>query len=112
MADPGVYPGLATRLMCRKLVDHGEPKPGTLTHRLGREEWIKSARHHLRRHTRTGVAHGNGHIVTWRHVLAPRRRLIEQDVGGLDRKPAAILHGIAGIDAQIKQGVSQLVGVT
>ena len=42
-------------------------------------------------------------------LAAPR--LVQPDVGGLDRQPAAVGHRVAGVDAQVQQRVFKLVGI-
>ena len=44
-----------------------------------------------------------------RHFLLAGEALIEPVVGGLDGQPAAIGHGVAGVDAQVEQRAFELV---
>ena len=110
LADLGIDPDLPARL-AREAIDHRQAQPGALAERLGREERLERlgddlrascrCRYRSRRSRHTGrPADPAG---------APRaRRAI---VGGLDRQLAAVGHGIARVDAEVENGVFELVGV-
>jgi hypothetical protein len=72
------------------------------------KERIKRLGDHLRRHPGAGVGDRQGKVFPFRHVLPLPGAAIDPRVAGLDRDPAALRHRVAGVDAQVEQGVFQL----
>ena len=90
-------------------VDHAESQTAALAGFLGGEERLESAFQRLGRHAHAGVADRQYDIRPGPH-LGLRRGVIlfDQDVGGFQRKSAALGHGVAGVDHQVEQGVLEL----
>ena len=87
---------------------HGEAEAGALADALGGEERLGGVREGLRVHARAGVGDGEADIAAGRQV--GRRLVTVLRVGG-DGQPAAIGHGVPGIDREIEDGELELVGV-
>src|SRR5690606_18441699 len=91
-------------------VDLREAETGAVALRLGGEEGLERPRRHCRRHARARVAHDDADMLA---RLAVRLALLlgDEEVGGGDREPAAIRHGIARIDGEVEERALELVGV-
>ena len=65
------------------------------------------------RHARAGIGHRQHDILPVRELAAMLAgvTLVEIGVGGLDREPAALGHGVARVDREIDDGVFELVGI-
>src|ERR1700704_1511370 len=88
-----------------KAIDHAEAESGALADLLGREEGLKNPIPYFRRHPAAGVRDGQPDI---RSGQAPGHgSLIQNDVPGLDLEYAAVRHGIARIQGQVKESSLQ-----
>jgi hypothetical protein len=65
-------------------IDHRQAEPGALADRLGGEERIEGARHHIGRHAGAGVANAQRHILAGRQIGLAGRLSVEMAIGGLD----------------------------
>src|SRR5260370_11768274 len=84
-----------------KAVDHAEAEPGTLADLLGREEGLKNPILYFRRHPGAGVC--DGHLYIQSGQAPGHGSLVWDDVPRLDLKYAAVWHGIAPIQRQVKE---------
>ena len=84
-----------------KAIDHAEAKSGTLADLLGREEGLKHPISHFGRHPAAVVRDGQPNIRSGR---APgHASLVQNDVPRLDLEYAAIRHGVAPIQGEVKE---------
>ena len=89
-----------------------QPQPGALAHVLGRKKWLEQFRLDFRWNARTGVGDAQTGIGTRPGAWYLLRRLFgEHDIGGAKGEYSTARHGIAGVDAQVQQGLIQLRGV-
>ena len=58
-----------------------------------------------------GVGDGDADIIAGRQRRRVRGHAVEPRIGGGDGEPAAIRHGVAGVDGEIEQRAFQLVGI-
>ena len=110
LARLGINPHLTARL-ARETIDHRQAQTRSLAHRLGREEGLERALHDLRRHARSGVGDAQRDVLAGLQVQRDAAAGVDPAVGGLDRQPTAIGHGVAGVDAEVEQRVFQLVRI-
>ena len=90
-------------------VDRRQPEAGALADFLGREERLEDLVDDVDRNAGAGVADVDPHVVGRRHALVGqplgfRRRYIR----GPHREPAAIGHGVAGVDGEIDDHLLEL----
>ena len=107
LARLGEDPDRSSRLP-REAVDHRQPQPCSMAHRLGGVERLEGARNGLLRHAGARIGDAQRHIAARRKIPLPGCRLFKLDIGCPDGQPAAFGHGIAGVDAQVQDGVLQL----
>ena len=91
---------------------HAEPEAGAPPDLLGREERFEHAVEQRRRNAGAGVADRDHHVMAWRDLAVHASvTFVEDDVAGLERKLAAVRHGVARIDGQVEDGGGELVGI-
>ena len=88
-----------------------QAEPGALPWRLGSEERIEGARHHLGRHAHAVVAHAQLQVVARRQAFGRRVGRGQCEIPGADPQPAAAAHRIARIDRQVQQCQVELQGL-
>ncbi len=66
---------------------------------------------HLTGHAHASVLDSNAQVVAWRQVQALGVGRFEIGVFAADPQGAAQRHGVTGVDAQVEQGVLQLLRV-
>jgi hypothetical protein len=93
--------------------EHGrQAEAGALTDRLGGEERLEDPGPGRRLHADAGVADRQHHVPAGAGAeLGGGVGLVELDVGGLDGQPAAVGHGVAGVDHQVHQHLLELAGI-
>jgi len=93
-------------------VGGGQAEPRTLTSRLRCEEWLKDARSDFGADADSGIADSEDHIRSGHNVeMIACIEGIDVNVGSLDRKGAAIGHGIPRVDNQVHDDLLDLAGV-
>ena len=107
LIDLGMDARLAAGL-AHETVDHRQAQPCAHPDRLGGEEGIEGLGDHLGRHAAAVVGHREGDVFARFQVADPGHARIQRPVGGLDEDATALGHGVAGIDAEVEQGVFQL----
>ncbi len=91
--------------------DHRQAEASSLAGRLGRVEGIERSREDVRGHATPTVGDTDRDILTGRHVLLARGRLINPRVRRLDRNAPPVRHGVSRIDAEIQDGAFKLVWI-
>ena len=89
-------------------VGGGQPETGAVPARPGGEERFERPPERVGIHPDACVGHPD------RHVAAGGERqgaLGQRDVGGLDRQPSAVGHGVATVDRHVHQHLVELAGV-
>ena len=102
-----------TTALLGEAVDHGKSQAGSLSDRLGGEEWIDRFGHHVRRHPGSRVRNADDDVVAWFNIVLERRcnAASRSSIRRFDRQPTAIRHGVARIDGEIQKGALELVGI-
>ena len=72
------------------------------------KEGVEGPRDDVGRHASAGIGDAKRQILPRWQVPLPGRVLVHPLVRGLDRDPPAVRHGVAGIDAEVQQGVLEL----
>ena len=107
-------PGLAVEVdvaarLLDEAVDHAEAEPAADPRPLGGEEGLEGALEHLRRHAVAGVGDGEQDVGA-RPQTELECRIVRVDLRTrrLDDEPAALRHGVAGVDREVEQRVLHL----
>jgi hypothetical protein len=98
--------------LAHEAVDHGQAKTGSLSQGFCREKRIEDLFDDVGRHTGSGVADAERDVLSRRKVALLGGPVVQPLVGGFDRDASAIRnHRIAGVDAEVEDGVLQLRGI-
>ncbi len=90
-------------------IDHAEPQARPRAEFLGGEERIEHLAEILRCDAGAAVGHGDRDIVAGFHLgMTVGIVQVERRIGRLDRQPAAIGHGVPGVQAQVEHGIFEL----
>lgn len=106
----GVQVHLAAGLL-GEAVDHGQAQAGALADGFGGEEGFEHVGHDVGGHAGAGVGDAQAQVGAFGQVVGAGGGGVEPVVAGLQLDAAALGHGVAGVDAQIEQGVFQLADV-
>ena len=93
-------------------VDGGEPESGALAHLFGREERLEYLVDDRCRDAGAGIDDFDQHVVGRGHALGViALALLAGDVGGAQREPAALGHGVTGVDREVHDHLLELGNV-
>ena len=92
-------------------VDGGEPQPGALAPRLRGEERLEGPLQRRGVHAGAGVGDAQDDVAARRHRQDPRAALGDVHVGGRDREPPALRHGVARVHHEVHEHLLELPGV-
>ena len=95
----------------RETINHRKPEAGSLSERFRREERIERPRHHGGAHARPRVADAEREILPGRQVAVAGHSVVHPAIAGLDGQEPASRHRVTRIDAEVQEGVFELVGV-
>ena len=89
---------------------HGcQPEARALADALGREERLEQVRLNLRAHADSGVAHAEHRVGPGAGAgMRLDEGVVEVDVAGLDRKPSALRHRVAGVHREVEDDLLDL----
>ena len=108
LTDLAVNRDVPARLL-DEAIDHGQAQPAAAAVGLGGKEGIERPCDDFGRHAGDGVADRHQHILAGLHVgvgggIGP----VEMGIRRLDGEPAAVGHGVTGVDGEVQQRIFQL----
>lgn len=100
--------------LANEAIDLTEAEAGTFADAFGGKKWIEGAFTSRYIHANPRIGHSDHDVLAGFDRLHQPGDivLVEIGVGGFDRDPAAVGHGIAGVEREVEQRVFELIWIS